>query len=194
MYDSADLNMLDRLIQDSAKVPLIQKYDKFQVILTEDHGINYQVPIIQVPKNTLVIKSDKFPTLKDFFQGNQGECKRADYILISDDSQQKNQQKNQQKFMIFIEMKAGKAIEKEVIQQLKGAECLIAYCQKIGQLFWDSPNFLTGYEYRFVSLKHINIPKRSTREKPSPQKCDRPENMLKIYSPSTLLFNRLIGN
>lgn len=190
VYDSADLNILDRLIQDRAKVPLTQKYNKFQVILTETHGINYQVAIIQVPKNTLVIKGDEFPTPKYFFQGNQGECKRADYILISDD----NQQTNQRKFIIIIEMKAGKAIEKEVIQQLKGAECLIAYCQKIGQLFWDSPNFLTGYEYRFISLKNINIPKRSTREKPSSQKCDRPENMLKIYSPSPLVFNRLIGN
>ena len=52
-----------------------------------------------------------------------------------------------------MEMKAGKAIEKEVIQQLNGAEYLIAYCQKIGQLFWNNPNFITGYEYRFISLK-----------------------------------------
>lgn len=185
MYESEDLIILDRMIQDSAKVPLTEVYGKFQVELRETHGVNYEVTIKNIPKNTLVIKSDEFPAPTKFFQGNQGECKRADYLIISED--------NQRKFIIVIEMKAGKAIEKEVIHQLRGSECLIAYCQKIGQLFWHQPNFLTGYQYRFISLKHINIAKRSTREKPNSQPCDRPENMLKIYSPNTLMFNRLIG-
>lgn len=184
MYESDDLKILDEMIQDSAKVPLTTSYNKHQVVLTETHGVNYQVTIKNIPKNTLVIQSDRFPAPKNFFKDAKGECKRADYVIVSD-------QENR-KFMIFIEMKAGKAETREVIKQLKGSEALMTYCQKIGQLFWQQ-NFLTGYKFRFISLKHINMAKRTTRDKANPQPCDRPENMLKIYSPTTLIFNRLIG-
>ena len=185
MYDSYDLNILDKMIQDSAKVPLTKSYDKNQVVLTETHGVKYEVTIKNIPKNTLAIQSDLFPAPKIFFNDTKGECKRADYVIVSDEGDRK--------VMIFIEMKAGKAEEKEVIKQLKGAEALMTYCQKIGQLFWGESNFLTGYALRFISIKHINMPKRETRTKKNPQRCDRPENMLKIYSPTTLYFNRLIG-
>lgn len=185
MYESDDLNILDQMIQDSAKVLLTTSYNKNQVILTETHGVNYQVTIKNIPKNTLVIDSDRFPAPKDFFQGNHGECKRADYIIVSDEENRK--------FMIFIEMKAGKGDNQEIIKQLKGSEALMTYCQKIGQLFWHKSNFLDGYDARFISLKNINLPKRTTREKANPQPCDRPENMLKIGSPNTLVFNKLIG-
>lgn len=95
--------------------------------------------------------------------------------------------------MIFLEMKAGRGEKTEIIKQLKGSEALMTYCQKIGQLFWQKSNFLYGYNPRFISLKNINIAKRTTREKANPQQCDRPENMLQIYSPNTLVFNKLIG-
>lgn len=95
--------------------------------------------------------------------------------------------------MIFIEMKAGRGDNTEIIKQLKGSEALMTYSQKNGQLFWHKSNFIYGYNARFISLKNINIAKRTTRAKEDTQQCDRPENMLKIYSPNTLVFNRLIG-
>lgn len=186
MYESDDLNILDEMIQDSAKVPLTTSYNKNKVILTENRGVNYQVTIKNIPKNTLVIDSDRFSAPKLFFQGTHGECKRADYVIVSDEENRK--------LMIFIEMKAGRGDNTEIIKQLKGSEALMTYCQKIGQLFWHKSNFLDGYNARFISLKNINIAKRTTRAKEHPQQCDRPENMLKISSPNnTLVFNRLIG-
>ena len=182
-YDSRDLNILDEMIQEKAKVSLTGDYDKKQVILKETHGANYSVKILKVPENTIVINADIFDSPKSIFTSIKGQCKRADFVIISDE--------DDQKFIIIIEMKAGKAIEKEVIQQLKGAECFIAYCREIGRLFWQEKNFLREYNYRFVSLKNINIPKRSTRDKRYQSLHDCPENMLKIYSPKTLQFKKL---
>lgn len=89
-------------------------------------------------------------------------------------------------------MKAGKGgLEEEIIQQLKGAQCFVAYCREIGQLFWNNPNFLKGYEYRFISIKNISVSKKPSRTKTAIH--DRPEQMLKISSPDYLEFNRLIS-
>ena len=45
-YDSRDLNILDEMIQEKAKVSLTGDYDKKQVILKETHGANYSVKIL----------------------------------------------------------------------------------------------------------------------------------------------------
>ncbi|MEM9542489.1 MAG: hypothetical protein AAGA60_23740 [Cyanobacteria bacterium P01_E01_bin.42] len=127
-YLSQDLNILDEMIQDRAKNELIEYSNgKRKVILAETDGTNYSVTVIQVPEDTIVIKSDYFEAPQNFFQSKKGECKRSDFIMISN--------YNKKKFIIFIEMKQTRAPEKEIIQQFKGSECLIAYCQKIGQLF-----------------------------------------------------------
>jgi hypothetical protein len=186
MYESDDLNILDAMIQDSAKVSLTTTpYNKNKVLLTETHGVNYQVQINNLPKNTLVIKSDEFSAPTGFFNGTKGECKRADYVIVSDEGDRK--------VMIFIEMKAGDAEKKEVIQQLKGSEALMKYCQKIGQLFWEESNFLTEYDLFFIGLTNINIDKGRSRKNKNIQRCDRPEHMFIINSAKTLIFNRLIG-
>ena len=56
-------------------------------------------------------------------------------------------------------MKAGKKTskEKEIIQQLKGAQCFVEYCQAIGKSFWEKQDFLDDYKYRFVSIKNITV-------------------------------------
>lgn len=183
-YSSDDLNILDEMIQDAARIELIDNHGKKQVILPEPKA-QYQINIRNVPENTIVIDPEKFESPKTIFKGNKGECRRADYIIISDD--------NEKKFIIIIEMKAGKAIEKDVIKQLKGAECFMYYCQKIGKSFWSQSSFLHGYQYRFISVKNIKLPKKSTREKDQPKIHDTPENMLKIDGGKTFEFNRLIG-
>jgi len=184
-YYSEDLMILEQMIKDNAKVPLIDSYGKKQVILKETQGINYEVTILDIPEQTLVIQSDLFEAPKSIFKNSKGECKRSDFILISD--------QDNLKVIMFIEMKAGKAIEKEIIQQLKGSECLISYCREIGKKFWNQINFLEKYEYRFISMKHINLNKKPTREKNLPTIHNSPENMLKIYAPKKIQFNKLIG-
>jgi hypothetical protein len=69
----------------------------------------------------------------------------------------------------------------------------VTYCQNIGKCFWNKPDFLDAYHYRFVSIGHISIAKQPTRSKRSTGIHDRPENMLKISSPNHLEFNHLAG-
>jgi hypothetical protein len=184
-YYSEDLIILEQMIKDNAKVPLIDYYGKKQVILKETQGTNYEVTILDIPEETLIIQSDLFEAPKSIFNNSKGECKRSDFIVISD--------QDNLKIIMFIEMKVGKANTQEIIQQLKGSECLISYCREIGKKFWNQINFLENYEYRFISMKHINIAKRCTREKQLPTIHNSPENMLKIYAPKEIQFNKLIG-
>lgn len=75
-----------------------------------------------------------------------------------------NENIDQGKFIICIEMKVGQRKDKkEIVKQLKGAQCFVAYVQKIGQVFWNKKDFLSDYQYRFVSIKNISMNKRSTR-------------------------------
>ena len=91
-----------------------------------------------------------------------------------------------------MKAKAGTSLEKEIIQQLKGAQCFVGYCQQIGKVFWQEKTFLDNYVYRFVTIRNINDSKKPTRESKT-KIHDRPERMLKINSPSYIEFNRLIG-
>ena len=119
MYNSDDLKILDEMIQDNAKIPLTDNYGKKQVILKETQS-NYAVTILNIPPNSIVIEADIFSAPKSIFKDSKGECKRCDFIIVSN--------QDHKKYIIFIEMKAGKAIELEVIKQLKGGECFIGYC------------------------------------------------------------------
>ncbi|MDM8547164.1 hypothetical protein QUF61_11775 [Candidatus Venteria ishoeyi] len=99
--------------------------------------------------------------------------------------------------MIFIELKRGKTdLETNIIQQLKGAQCVMAYCRSIGQIFWKENDFLDPdkYDCRFISIRNISINKKPsfTQNKPG-QLHSSPENMLKISSPHNLYFKRLVG-
>jgi len=90
-------------------------------------------------------------------------------------------------------MKATKGPEKEVAQQLKGAQCFIGYCREIGRTFWSSPDFLEGYRNRFVKLRLTNGSKRPTKVSEQQGAHHTPENMLKINGQNHLQFNHLAG-
>ncbi|WP_052700489.1 hypothetical protein [Methylocucumis oryzae] len=90
-------------------------------------------------------------------------------------------------------MKESKDSRKEIAQQLAGAQCLVHYCQEIGKVFWQQPDFLEGYAYRFVSLGHIKLAKRKTRMSRVTDVHDHPDKMLKIDWPHYLQFNQLAG-
>ncbi|WP_426581615.1 hypothetical protein [Dapis sp. BLCC M229] len=165
------------------------KYQKKIVKFTE-YSDNYTVTIHGMPDDNevIAIKADAFSAPKEIFQGTKGECKRADFVIIADTIKKG-------KFIVFIEMKGGKKTskEKEIIQQLKGAQCFVEYCQAIGKSFWEKRYFLDDYQYRFVSIKNIKIPKSKTRYESKADIHDTPEKMLKISDPHHIQFNRLIG-
>lgn len=182
----SDLEILSAMIKDTAKVSLVANHGRKQVKLEEPQCPGYSVTINGMPDNAIVIKVDTFKSPDSVFNCSHGECKRADFVIIADGG-------NNKKVIIYIEMKATKGLEREIVQQLRGAQCFVAYCRAIGQSFWASQKFLDGYKYRFVSIKNISLPKKRSCIDPSTHIHDRPDKMMKISSPRRLEFNRLAG-
>lgn len=183
-----DIAILKEMIQETATIQLENQSNKKQVTLVEPPPANYSVTIHGMPdsEQVIIIKIDTFSSPNAVFKGNNGECKRADFVIIADT--------DKKKVILCIEMKGGKGgAETEIIQQLKGAQCFVAYCREIGRSFWKQQDFLKGYEYRFVSIRDISISKRKTRIERSTGTHNCPERMLKISSPNRLEFNHLVG-
>jgi hypothetical protein len=180
-----DIGIFHEMIKDSAKVSLSDNYGKKKVTLIESQNSKSSVTIYGLPDNVIVIKADTFKSPDTIFAGSQGECKRADFVIIADAFDKK--------VILCIEMKATKKLEWEVVQQLKGAKCFVAYCREIGRMFWKQRDFLKNYEYRFVSITHTRIAKGKTRITRQSGVHDRPDRMLKIKSPYHLQFNHLAG-
>ncbi len=177
----SDMDVLRELVRDDAVLTLtVKPYGKQEIVLKET-GSNkpYQVKICDIPDDAFVFKADKFPDTRKFFNGNKGECKRADFIIVVRTSGIN--------WIIYIEIKSGSGQKKEIEQQLRGAECVIAYCRAVGRGFWERPDFLNKDEYhqRFISIKKVGAQKRPTRTPPDMNRVhDRPEKMLTISAPS----------
>ncbi|NEQ99339.1 MAG: hypothetical protein F6K30_21970, partial [Cyanothece sp. SIO2G6] len=148
----SDIALLKEMIKEAATVSL--KGNK--VTLEEPAVPDCSVTIQGMPDEdeVIVIKADAFQSPDTVFVGSQGECKRADFVIVADTGAKK--------VAICLELKKTKASEKEIIQQLKGAQCFVRYCQEIGKVFWGYPTFLKAYQYRFVSISHISIAKKKT--------------------------------
>ncbi|MBF0294012.1 MAG: hypothetical protein HQL96_02395 [Magnetococcales bacterium] len=141
---------------------------------------SYAVTIADLPSDAIIIKTDSFPAPLGCFQNTRGECKRADYILISETK----------KVILFIELKGNKEDGSTIIKQLKGALCVAAYFREIGKQFWDKKDFLDGYKNRFIGITEISISKRTSIVKQE-KLHDSPQKFLKISSPRYLIFGQL---
>ena len=173
----SDLDVLQELINEEALVPLEKTYyGKKTVVLGEydqQGRFRYSIRIKGVPSDAVVVKTDNFPPPKGIFACRNGECKRADYVIIAD-SEIGN-------FIIHIEMKKNIDNAGDIINQLKGSECFISYCQSIVHRFWQRSDFLDPYESRFVSFRKIRTGKAPTREESrSTELHDAPEKMFRI--------------
>ena len=156
-------------------------HGKKSVVLSEPLYPKSSVTIAGIPDNAIVIKADAFKSPDTVFSGLYGECKRAYFVIIADSGRKK--------IIVCIELKATKASEKEIIQQL--SKCFILYCQEIGKSFCKQQDFLADYSFRFISIGHTSISKRQTRIEPTSGIHDLPERMLKISSPHRLEFDHL---
>jgi hypothetical protein len=151
----SDIAILKEMIRDLSTVTLVPSQTRNKVILTEPQPPNYSVTIDGMPdeENVIVIKADDFKSPSTIFRGDHGECRRADFVIIADTGKKK--------VILCIEMKAGQSGRAyDILQQLEGARCFAEYCKEIGKSFWKQPEFLTDYEYRFVSIKNIGIKKQ----------------------------------
>ncbi|OQW91652.1 MAG: hypothetical protein BWK78_04005 [Thiotrichaceae bacterium IS1] len=187
----SDITILKEMIKGTATVSLIDSdhNERRKRVILAETSANYSVPIYGMPEpdDVIVIKADAFPALTMVFANSRGECKRADFIIVANTGERK--------VILCIEMKAKAttSLESEIIQQLKGAQCFVAYCQAIGKVFWGQENFLDSYDYRFINIRNINIPKSMTRIDPETGIHDSPERMSKINFPGHLEFNKLVG-
>ncbi|MTJ06681.1 hypothetical protein [Anabaena sp. UHCC 0204] len=158
----SDIAILKEMIKETATVSLENDlYGRNKVILKEPKPPNYYVTIYGMPNDddVIIINADEFKSPDTIFKGNSGECKRADFIIIANTVKKK--------VILCIEMKASKGGSmRDIIAQLKGAECFVAYCRQIGQSFWNHQNFLKDYEWRFISTKNITQ-KTKTRFDPN---------------------------
>lgn len=178
-----DAEILAQLIKPAATVPLEDAYGKHVLTLREPQAPDSVVTVRNVPADTLAIKVDSFTSPDSVFNGGHGECKRADYVLISPE----------QRTIIYIEIKRTREGLTEIVKQLKGARCFVNYCRDVGRSFWDEPRFLQDYQHRFVSIGHTTLAKRKTQIERLAPRHDSPSAPLKIDWPHHIQFNQLAG-
>lgn len=178
-----DLEILRQMIKDGAQVSLAREYDTYTLVLHEPQTTDCTVKIRGLSPDVLVIKGDAFKAPDDLFKGSHGECRRADFIVISTHENRKK--------IVHIELKKTKAPWEEIVQQLQGSHCLLLYCREIGTAFWKDRDFLKGYQERYISIGHVRIAKRRTRIEQPSGKHDKPGKALKIDWPNTLHFNHI---
>ena len=172
----SDLDVLQELINERALVPLMETPYGGRIVVLGESGsqgeMQYSIKIKGIPNDAVVVKTDMFPSPEGIFSCQRGECKRADYVIVTN-SETDN-------FIVHVEMKKGEGSAGEIIDQLKGSECFIAYCRAIVCSFWQQSRFLDRYESRFVTFRRIGTRKSRTRESRSSVLHDVPERMFRI--------------
>ncbi len=151
----SDIEILKEMIRDLAVVTLVNNQSRNKVILSEPLPADYSVTIEGMPseENVIVIKADQFKAPDTIFRGQNGECKRADFVVIANTEKKK--------VILCIELKAKSGgHNNEILQQLQGAKCFAEYCKEIGKSFWKQPEFLNDYEYRFVIIRDTRVQKQ----------------------------------
>ena len=77
------------------------------------------IKIKGVPPNSIIIRAEDFENPLTIFKGSKGERKRADFVIVSNDE-------NDKKWVICIEtQEMDSKLASHVIQQLKGASCFV---------------------------------------------------------------------
>ncbi len=178
-----DMNILSQMFKDAALVQKQEEYGKPLVKLSEPQAPDSVATIRNLPADAIIIKADVFGSPDDIFKGNNGECKRADYVIIS----------AEKKCIIYIEIKRKKDEWNQIVKQLIGSQCFVKYCQEVGKGFWNKDDFLNGYKNRFICIGHTSIPKKKTRITRSADCHDTPDQAMKVDWPNYLQFNHLAG-
>ena len=183
-----DIQILQEMLVDRVQVRVHQGRGRPSVELTDSQA-GTTVEIKGLPHNSIVIRAEDFENPLAVFNGSKGERKRADFVIVSNDE-------NDRKWIICIETQEMDAkLASHVIQQLKGAYCFVSYCRCIGKSFWELEEFLDGYQYRFISIVDINFNRSRRRSQPFYSVGglhNRPEVFLKISRSPTIYFRRLI--
>ncbi|ETI62598.1 hypothetical protein D104_01095 [Marinomonas profundimaris] len=176
------MDVLNQMIKDIAKISLQDHYDRKKVVLIEHGTTDSSLELHNVPNDAIVIDIDSNFNNGKIFSNSKGECKRADYIIVSEEK----------KVVVFIEMKKGASDTSDIIKQLKGSFCLFKYCQIVASDFFGQADFMSSYSLRFVAFKHVNLEKRKTRITRYTASHDKPEDLMRISWASTIQFTKII--
>ena len=180
----SDMTILKRLLQPNILLPLVDHYDSKKVILIEHQTQDSWIEIHNMPYDALVIDLDHAFQNQLLFQGHNGECKRADYMIIAESERK----------VLFIEMKRSNAPALDIVKQLKGALCVFEYCQVIAREFFKEAAFLQYYQRRFISLRHTGGTKQKTEiERTSPLGTvhDNPDFPLRVSWAKVIQFKKI---
>lgn len=178
------LELLKELIHPNAVVNLKHNENgKSSVDLEEPR--EYKIRINNLPSNSMVFKTDRFPSPDTIFNCSKGECKRADFVIVTDEGNQK--------YIFFIELKSKSktSTTKEVTQQFLGSQSVLKYTKEIGKLFWKETAFLEGFECRFIVLVDLKIDKKRTRNKKENSRHNNANNFLQLSGKHSIQFNEL---
>lgn len=152
------------------------------VRLKEDKEPKCFVDLTYIPDDALVIRADRFPAPSRVFKEINKCCCRADFILISQSA----------KKVVFIELKCGKRYKKQHVEaQLRGAACVIEYCQSILHWFLGVSNTLSEYERRFVCLV------KEAKREPTAKKLEpnlKPEKARYLFRKTKAVFGSMTSN
>ncbi len=78
--------ILSQLIKKHALIELETEQSKKPRVTLKEPSAKYSFVIISnMPDDALVIKADEFESPSSIFNGKHGECKRADYVIISEE-------------------------------------------------------------------------------------------------------------
>ena len=187
-----DIEILREMLICDAQISLQQEEGKPPSVKLIDKQANTTVEIKGLPHDSIVIRAEDFEDPLTVFEGSRGERKRADYVIVSNE--------DQGKWIICIETQAGNSKNRaHVAAQLKGAQCFMSYCKCIGRSFWESEEFLDGYQYRFISMADVNSDKETKKTRhysPHIQSTgglhDTPNAFLKVLRSPSLYFRKLL--
>ena len=182
----SDIDKLKELIHPKAILhPAYEEYSQSVFELKEIQEDNSVIWIAGVPENSIIINLDTFfQAPKQIFNDSKHEASRCDYIIVTDD--------NEDKRIVFIEMKSGNDKDFHHMQnQLKGAQCFMGYCQAILDVFWNYKFRLNKYKKHFVICTRTSEHYTQKYDNNAPANTDI-DNPLKLEGSNTYQFNRLI--
>lgn len=142
-----DFEVLQELLREDMLIfPHVGDDGKFWLELTDPENPASLVTLRGLLPDTVAVKSDKFSWVTRCFCSSKGEAKRSDYILFC--------ASESERWIVFMEIKASplSATRSHIVDQLKGSRCFFEYLRFTGRMFWGIPDFLSGYEERYVAF------------------------------------------
>lgn len=176
--------VLTKMLHSCSLIKLEDNYNGKKVKLVENKTTNSFIEIHCVPPDTFVLDLDSAFNTEKLFNGKSGECKRADYILISESA----------KRILFIEMKRSSSQANDIALQLRGALCAFEYFQIVAREFFQENHFLNHYQKRFIAILHTHGRKSQTAVSRSIEngiQHSNPDNFLKISGRQFIQFRQL---